>query len=691
VQGVGPGTLLGGRYDLRRRLSPGGVLEHWSAHDTTLEREVALTIISSEHPNRAGVLDAARRAAGVEDTRLVRILDVGTQNDNSFIVQEALSESQSLATILLQGPLPAEEARRIAGETAKGLEAAGQRGLHHLRLTPHHVLIAPDGGIRVSGVAVAAAIDGPQEQETDSAGAARRDAVCLVAVVYAALTGRWPLDAGRPDVQPEAAVASAPRDPDGAVAPSEIVPGVPGDLDSLCRITLNEATGPSSPEEFASRIAPWAREPVRRASVEPTVALRLPDSTDAAGPTDTQGSRDTAGPTDTHGSTALPVVTHLPDAVPASADGSEPTVTLSTQEVLQHDPARHAESLPPTEMVQQPERVEPTTPVPSPGPEGADGSSRPTVSDKAAAAGAATTKALGAALAGAGAAAGAVGGKLGSLARNPAERSPAGSAQSTQRMSLPTGLPRQGQSSSGFDGSRDDTNGSYGEGPPPVEQAPSSASTPRSASRGQSLVVILVIAAFVTLALFFGYRGLVGPGDDVNLSSPTPKRSVKVKAPPAKVPASPAPQAGAAAAGPIAILSSTGFDPEGDGSEGNSKAARVYDGDPDTSWTSERYATADFGNLKKGVGVILDLGQPTSVHQVRLDLPSDPADITVYAATDRSLDGATRIGSADGASGQVKVEAGQAMPKAQYVIVWFTSLAPDGGQYRASVAEVALS
>jgi hypothetical protein len=692
VQGVGPGTLLGGRYDLRRRLSPGGVLEHWSAHDTTLEREVALTIISSEHPNRAGVLDAARRAAGVEDTRLVRILDVGTQNDNSFIVQEALSESQSLATVLLQGPLPAEEARRIAGETAKGLEAAGQRGLHHLRLTPHHVLIAPDGGIRVSGVAVAAAIDGPQEQETDSASAARRDAVCLVAVVYAALTGRWPLSAGRPDVQPEASVASAPRDPGGAVAPSEIVPGVPGDLDSLCRITLSEASGPSSPEEFASRIAPWAREPVRRASVEPTVVLRLPGATDAADSTETHGSRDTAGSTDTHGSTALPVVTHLPDGVPASADGSEPTVTLSTHEVLQHDPAGHAQSLQPTEMVQQPAPGEPTTPVPSAGPDGADGSSRPTVSDKAAAAGAATTKALGAVLAGAGAAAGAVGGKLGSLARNPDERSPqGGSAQSTQRMSLPTGLARRGQTSRGSGDSGDDTNGSYGEGPPPVEQAPSSASMPRSASRGQSLVVILVIAAFVTLALFFGYRGLVGSGNDATLSTPTPKPSVKVKAPPAKVPASPAPQAGVTAAGPIAILSSTGFDPQGDGSEGNSKAARVYDGDPDTSWTSERYATADFGNLKKGVGLLLDLGQPTSVHQVTLDLPSDPADITVYAATDRSLEGATKLGSADGASGQVKVEAGQAMPQAQYVIVWFTSLAPDGGQYRASVAEVALS
>jgi serine/threonine protein kinase len=651
VQGVGPGTLLAGRYDLRRRLSPGGALEQWSAHDATLEREVALTIVSAAHPNRAGVLDAARRAAGVEDTRLVRILDVGTQNNNSFIVQEALSDSESLATILLQGPLPAEEARRIAGETAKGLEAAGQRGLHHLRLTPHHVLIGPDGGIRVSGVAVAAAIDGPDEQETDSVSAARRDAVCLVAVVYAALTTRWPLDDGLSEVQPGASLEMAPKRADGAVAPSEIAAGVPSDLDSLCRITLNEAIGPASPGEFAGRIAPWPREPVRRAVVEPTVALRLPDPADSPGSPDLPGS-------------------DLPEG---NANGSEPTVTLSTQDVLNHDPSRQPRTLPPSGATK------------------GSAASRQTVSDKASAAGAATTKALGAAMAGAGAAAGAMGEKLGSFARTSDDSTAqAGSNQSTERLRLPSGRPNRGDPS-GSNASPNESDDSHGQGPPPVEGSDQPSSAPKPPSRGQTFLVILVIAAFLSLALFVGFHGLVGPGSDVTIANPTPSPPAKVNAPPPTVPASPAPQAGTTAAGPIAILSSTGFDPEGDQSEGNSKAARVYDGDVNTTWTSESYATADFGNLKKGVGVLLDLGQPTSVHQVTLDLGSDPADITVYAATDRSLDGATKIGSTSGAGGQVKIKAAGTMPEAQYVIVWFTALAPAGGQYRASVAEVALN
>jgi hypothetical protein len=191
--------------------------------------------------------------------------------------------------------------------------------------------------------------------------------------------------------------------------------------------------------------------------------------------------------------------------------------------------------------------------------------------------------------------------------------------------------------------------------------------------------------------LLVGYCGLSGMGSGSSASKPAPRRTVIVKASPVTVPASPAPQAATTAAGPIAILSATGFDPQGDNQENNSAAARVYDENLSTSWTSEGYNTAELGSLKKGVGVLLDLGQPTSVHQVTIDLGNGPADFTVYAATKQSLDGATVIGSASQASGQVKLKAASAMPEAQYVIVWFTRLPPDGSQFRASISEIALS
>ena len=630
MQGVGPGTILGGRYALHRRLARGRDLERWSAHDTTLERDVALTIVDSDHPNRAGILDAARRAAGVEDARLVRILDVSAQDGNSYIVEEAMSGAESLAAILLQGALPAEEARRIAGETASGLETARQRGLHHLRLTPHCVLRSPDGAIKVSGVAVAAAID--EVEEADPTAASRRDAVSVVAVAYAALTSRWPL------AEQVAGVEPAPRVVGGVAAPSEIAAGVPGDLDALCRMTLNEDVGPLTPGDFASQIAPWSRGPVHRVGVDPTVVLHLP--------------RPSSGP--------------VAAGVPVSAGGAEPTVAISTDHVPTQDPSTQDPSTRAAEAVPQAD---------SPGP-----GAGPTVGDKAAAAGAAATKAVGTALAGAGAAAGVIGGRVGSFARAAADKAAAARATRAdadlggERMTLPEALSAH-----------------LDEVGPPLPMLP--ASTAQPPSRNQSKVVVMIMATFVALSLLLGYCNIRSLGDGISLPSSTTKRPATVTAPPAAVaPPTRGGPSGAAGGQPIAILSATGFDPQGDGQEKNLQAPRVYDGNLATVWSSEGYSSASFGGLgKKGLGVRLDLGQPTSVNQVTIDLGIGPVDVTVYAATKDSLDGATVIGAATDATGRIQLKATSAMPKTQYVIVWFTKLAPDGGRFRASIAEIALT
>lgn len=584
MQGVGPGTILGGRYSLHRRLTQGRDLERWSAQDTTLEREVALTIVDADHPHRAGILDAARRAAGVQDARLVRILDVGTQAGHSYIVEETLSGAESLAAMLAHGTLPAEEARRIVGETAGALEAARQRGLHHLRLTPLCVLRTPGGEIKVGGVAVAAAIDGTEEP--DPAAASRRDAVAVVAVTYAALTSRWPLNEQVAGVEP------APRVVGGVPAPSEIAAGVPGDLDALCRMTLNEDTGPLTPGDFANQIAPWSRGVVTRSGVEPTAVLELPS--------------------------------------PSSGSAEQPTAGRS------------------------------------------------------AAAGEVTAKAIGVAVAGAGAAAGALGGKIGSFARAAADKAaearvvrsdPADTEAGVGRMTLREALSAPSE-----------------EIEPPLPMLP--ASTAQDPSRDQSKVVVIIVATFVTLSLLVGYCGTRGMGEGAGELRATPRRTVTVSAPPVTVPPSAPPTtADAPAAGkPIAILSATGFDPEGDRTEKNIQAPRVYDDNRETAWTSEGYNSTDFGGIgKRGVGVLLDLGQPTSVSRVRIDLGLGPVDVTVYAAIKDSLEGATVIGAVDGAERSVDLKAAGTIPPTQYVIVWFTKLAPDDGRFRASISEIALN
>ena len=62
------------------------------------------------------------------------VLDVGVSEGLAFVVEESLHGAHTLTSLLAQGGLPAEEVRRMVGETATALDAAGQRGLHHLML-----------------------------------------------------------------------------------------------------------------------------------------------------------------------------------------------------------------------------------------------------------------------------------------------------------------------------------------------------------------------------------------------------------------------------------------------------------------------------------------------------------------------------------------------------------------------------
>ena len=66
--------------------------------------------------------------------------------------------------------------------------------------------------------------------------------------------------------------------------------------------------------------------------------------------------------------------------------------------------------------------------------------------------------------------------------------------------------------------------------------------------------------------------------------------------------------ASVAAFGPAGLAD--GDDPQG--------AALATGGDPAQPWVSQWYATAQFGALKQGTGLLLDMGRPVTVASVRL-------------------------------------------------------------------------
>lgn len=142
---------------------------------------------------------------------------------------------------------------------------------------------------------------------------------------------------------------------------------------------------------------------------------------------------------------------------------------------------------------------------------------------------------------------------------------------------------------------------------------------------------------------------------------------------------------------PVASAAAYGPDGLADG-DNPGNAAYAIAGDASQPWTSQWYVTPDFGMLKHGTGLLLDLGGKVTVTRVRLDLAQYPgADLQIRAGNDTASQDLRVAATASDAGGVVKLTLRQPTA-ARYLLVWFTQLPPDGaGHYQASVSGVVVT
>jgi Helix-turn-helix domain len=170
------------------------------------------------------------------------------------------------------------------------------------------------------------------------------------------------------------------------------------------------------------------------------------------------------------------------------------------------------------------------------------------------------------------------------------------------------------------------------------------------------------------------------------------KPATPASAAPAPTATAPAPALPAVAALPIA--SAAGFGPGGLADGDNSQVASyaITRGAPGP-WQSQWYATAQFGNLKRGTGLILDLGRTATVTSVRIDLASfQGASLQLRVGdTDGSLSSLRVAAAANDVGGTVRLHL-RSPQQARYVLIWFTLLPPNGvGQYQATIYHVVVN
>lgn len=648
MQGITKGTVLGNRYELTSEISDAPGLARWIARDEKLGRDVAITVVGSRSAHADAALDSARRAAGVEDPRLVRVLDAGRDVEFAYIVEEPHTGAYSLADLARFEPMHPEEARRIVGETASALEAARQRGLHHLILTPRHVLRLADGSIAVTQVAVGGSLAG--RDDVSSSEATAIDTRALVDLLYTALTGTWPGDPQ--DIEGLKGIELAQRRADGQIAtPAEIVDGVPSDLDAMCRQVLNTGDGPRTPGEVARQLAPWSAQIITapgrgRRSVETdddtadepesTFVVRRAD--ERAGSGDGAGKRSAVGAV---GAAALAAAGSSKGGSDKSASGKAGATSSGVSTVKKSGTKNGSSS---TDDVR--------------GDDATDPGAKPAVA----------------------------------LPRKPAPRrvNEPDPADATM-VGRPVAFDADETTQFNLDDedaayARTSYDPSFEELEPPVPGFNGGTDDPDPASSKLALVLVGLIVLGALVLAIFGLQGIAGSSDKPDAAA---KPSTSASSP--KGSSAPSSASSAAPAGtPVQAAAATLVNAQGARQSGSLAAANAIDGNPDTVWMSLRYRRASWGGDPDMGGVSIDLGSQTAVKTIKVT-PGKRTPLTadVYVSDTPGKTG-TKVGSMSSATSEQTISTNAS---GRYVTVFIPTQTKPAGQsyYESSIAEVTVS
>jgi serine/threonine-protein kinase len=149
-------------YQVISALGQGGMGAVYRAHDTKLNRDVALKVLLPEVADNPERLARFRREAQIlallNHPNIAHIYGLEEADGVVALVME-LVEGPTLADRIAKGPIPLDEALPIAKQIAEGLEAAHEQGIIHRDLKPANIKIRDDGTTKILDFGLARALE----------------------------------------------------------------------------------------------------------------------------------------------------------------------------------------------------------------------------------------------------------------------------------------------------------------------------------------------------------------------------------------------------------------------------------------------------------------------------------------------------------------------------------------------------
>ncbi len=152
-----------GCYQLLRLLGRGGMGEVWLAHDTKLDREVAIKLMRRELMAREDAVKRfyreARAVARLNHPNIVQVYAIGEERSLIYMVMEYVDGETVAQRLKRLGPLPLKECVSILLQAVEGLGYAYARGIIHRDIKPSNMMLTSDFRVKIADFGLAKIIE----------------------------------------------------------------------------------------------------------------------------------------------------------------------------------------------------------------------------------------------------------------------------------------------------------------------------------------------------------------------------------------------------------------------------------------------------------------------------------------------------------------------------------------------------
>lgn len=206
------GQKINDRYQIIRTIGEGGMANVYLAHDTILDRDVAVKILRGDLAGDEKFVRRFQReaiaASSLSHPNIVEMYDVGEDDGNYFIVMEYIEGRTLKSLVKKRGALTLSEVIDIMLQLTSGLACAHESYIIHRDIKPQNVLILDDGRVKITDFGIAMALNSneltqtnsvmgsvhylPPEQANGNGATIKSDIYSTGILMYELLTGKLP-------------------------------------------------------------------------------------------------------------------------------------------------------------------------------------------------------------------------------------------------------------------------------------------------------------------------------------------------------------------------------------------------------------------------------------------------------------------------------------------------------------------